>query len=49
MYVKWSLGMGILDSTCAKTVTCKMWLNDFLDILMDKEKVLVKHFPANLN
>lgn len=34
MYVKGSLEMGILNRTGAKTVTCKMWLNDFLDILM---------------
>lgn len=33
--------MGILDSTCMKTVTDKTWLNVFFDILMDKEKRLI--------
>lgn len=39
--------MGILDSTCLRTVTGKTWLNVFLDILMDKEKRLIKYFTTN--
>ena len=40
--VRESLGMGVLDSACTRTVTGRIWLNVYLDTLSVADKALVK-------
>ncbi len=37
-----TLGKGILDSACTKTVAGVAWINEFLDLLTDKKRIQAK-------
>ena len=39
--IKETPGMAVLDSAYTKTVTCKTWLNLFIDTLTEEDKKLV--------
>ena len=45
--VRESLGMGILDSACTRTVTGETWLNVYLDTLSDSDRASVKWSKAD--
>ena len=45
--VRESLGMGILDSACTRTVTGETWLNVYLDTLSDSDRACVKWSKAD--
>ena len=47
MLVHESLGMGVLDSACTKTVTGETWLNAFIDTMTDKDKSLVEYSSSD--
>ena len=48
MLVKESLGMGVLDSACTKTVTGETWLRAFVDTLSEQDKTLVKYSTTDI-
>lgn len=42
-----TLGMGVLDSACTKTVCGMTWKNAYLDQLSEEDRSLVKEVPVN--
>ena len=41
-----SLGKGVLDSGCSKTVAGQTWINEFIGTLPEKDRMEVKESPS---